>query len=267
MQRRAAAVYGAFFLVLALGSYGMIAAASPPSISVSNPDYRVANDSQFSAGGVTYHAEVSGGSATLGWTVSDMAYSVDWEDGATVSFQGTNYTVAIPDAADPQTVELTEARPLPDDAETTEVNGTEYVVVEGENDTRELVPIDRYLNETYGPAEVRTLQEGESYDYQGNQSTLETVENESATLTWTAPGTMSERLSEGDTIELGGEPHVAHFANPSLLLLDSDLEAYEEQVAAIDTYDERINGLWGVSILSGLTVFTLIGLSYLPSRY
>jgi hypothetical protein len=267
MQRRAAAVLGAFFLVLALGSYGMIAAASPPSISVANPDYRLANDSQFSAAGVSYHVTVSDGSATLGWTVPEAEYSADWADGDTVAFQGTNYTVSIPDAADPQVVELTEARPLPDGVETTEVNGTEYAVIEGEDDSRELVPVGQYLNETYGPAEERQLQEGETYDYRGNQSTLQAVENESATLTWTAPRAMSESLSEGDTFELGDEPHVAHFPNPELLFLDSDVEAYEAELATVDTYEERINGLWGVSILSGLTVITLLALSYLPSRY
>lgn len=267
MQRRAAAIYGAIFLVLALGSYGMIAAASPPSISVANPDYRLADGSQFSAGGTDYVVSVSDGSATLSWTVPDTAYDVEWEAGGEVEFQGTNYTVSIPDADDPSAVELTEIRPLPEDVETTELNGTEYVVIEGEDDTRELVPLGRYLNETQGPAAVRTLREGETYDYRGNRTTLQAVETDTATLSWTAPGEMSEQLSAGDTIELDGQPYVAHFPNPQLLLLDSDVEAYEEQVAAIDTYDERINGLWGVSILSGLAVFTLIALSYLPSRY
>lgn len=267
MQRRAAAILGALFLVLALGSYGMIAAASPPSITVANPDYRLANDSQFSAAGVSYHVTVSDGSATLGWTDSDAEYTTDWAEDDTVAFQGTNYTVSIPDSDDSQVVELTEVRPLPDGVETTEVNGTEYAVLEGENDSRELVPVGQYLNETYGPAEERSLQEGETYDFRGNRSTLQAVENESATFTWTAPREMSESLSEGDTFEIGDEPHVAHFPNPDVLLLDSDLEAYEAEIATVDTYEERINGLWGVSILSGLTVLTLLGLSYLPSRY
>lgn len=30
---------------------------------------------------------------------------------------------------------------------------------------------------------------------------------------------------------------------------------------------ERISGLWGVSILSGLTGIVLLGTAYLPSRY
>ena len=267
MQRQAAAVFGAFFLVLALGSYGMIAVASPPSITVEDPDHRVSNGGEFTAGGVTYTAEVSDGRATLSWTVPDTAYDATWEEGDVVAFQGTNYTVSMPDRAEPDEVELTEVRPVPEGVETTELDGTEYAVLEDDDGTRELVPLDEYLTEVHGPAEVRTLALGESYSYQGNQSTLEAVTNESATLTWTAPGTMEERLAEGDEIELGGERYVAHFPDGSTLVLDSDVEAYAAEQAVLDTYDERINGLWGVSILSALSALLLVSLSYLPSRY
>ena len=267
MQRRATAVYGAIFLVLALGSYGMIAAASAPAISVEDPDYRVADGSEFTAGDTTYSVSASSGSGSISWTVPDTEYEVTWEEGDRVAFQGTNYTVNIPDGSDPRIVDLTEVRPVPEDVETTELNGTEYAVVEGEDGDRELVPLEAYLNETYGPAEVRSLEQGDSYDYRGNSSTLEAVENGSATLAWTAPGQQSERLSEGDEVELGGTTYVAHYPEPSTLVLDSDLEAYREEVEVIDTYEERINGLWGVSILSGLSAILIIGLSYLPSRY
>ncbi|MDZ7702443.1 MAG: hypothetical protein U5J98_10515 [Halobacteriales archaeon] len=267
MQRRAAAVYGAFFLVLALGSYGMIAAASAPSITVEDPDHRAADGEELTIGGTTYTVSASAGSATLTWTDPDTAYDATWEEGDQVSFQGTNYTVEIPDAAPPTTVELTEVRPLPDDVGTTELNGTEYAVLEGENDTRELVPLEEYLTELHGPAEVRSLEQGRTYDFRGNQSTLEAVENGSATLAWTAPGTKDQRAGEGDELELGGTTYVAHFPNPTTLVLDSDLEAYAAELETQDTYDERINGLWGVSILSGLSVLLLLGLSYLPSRY
>ncbi|NIS28670.1 MAG: hypothetical protein GWN07_01110, partial [Actinobacteria bacterium] len=76
-----------------------------------------------------------------------------------------------------------------------------------------------------------------------------------------------ERLSEGDQIELGGTTYVAHYPDESTLVLDSDVEAYQQEVAVVDKYQERINGLWGVSILSGLSALLLLSLSYLPSRY
>ncbi|NIS28669.1 MAG: hypothetical protein GWN07_01105, partial [Actinobacteria bacterium] len=101
--------------------------------------------------------EASGGSGSIVWTVPEADYDATWEDGDQVEFQGTNYTVSVPDGEDPQTVELTEFRPVPDDVETTEINGTEYAVVEGEDGDRELVPLEEFLTETYGPAETRTL--------------------------------------------------------------------------------------------------------------
>jgi hypothetical protein len=261
-----AAVYAAFFLVVALGAYGMIAAASAPAI-VENPDHRLSNGSEITVNGVTFGVEVSAASGTFVWTDPDTEYETSWEEDDNISFQDTNYTVSIPDAAEPQLIELTEVRPVPDDIETTELNGTEYAVLESDNGTQELVPLDRYLTERYGPAETRTLERGETYDYRGNQSTVETVSNDSATLVWTAPGSKEERVSEGDRIELDGQTYVAHFPSPATLLLDSDLEAYDRGLEVIDTYEERINGLWGVSILSGLAALLLLGLSYLPSRY
>jgi hypothetical protein len=151
--------------------------------------------------------------------------------------------------------------------ETTELNETEYAVLEQEDGTRELVPLEQYLTDLHGPAETRSLELGESYRYRGNQTTVESVTNDSATLAWTAPGTKEERLSEGDRIDLGGQTYVAHFRSPSTLVLASDLEAYEAELEVIDTYDERMNGLWGVTILSALAAVVLLGLSYLPSRY
>jgi len=267
MQRRAAAIYGAFFLVVALAAYGMIAAASAPAVSVENPDYRVSEGGEFTVAGQSYDVEASGGSATLNWTDPETEYEATWEEGDDVAFQGTNYTVTIPDAAPPEEVQLTEVRPLPEDVETTELNETEYAVLEQEDGTRELVRLEQYLTDLHGPAETRSLELGESYRYRGNQTTVESVTNDSATLAWTAPGTKEERLSEGDRIDLGGQTYVAHFPSPSTLVLDSDLEAYEAELEVIDTYDERMNGLWAVTILSALAAVVLLGLSYLPSRY
>lgn len=267
MQRQAAAVYGALFLVLALGSYGMIAAATPPTITIQDPDHRASNGSEFTADGVTYSVEASGSRATLTWTDPEAAYEVTWEEGDVVTFQGTNYTVNVPDRSEPEIVELTEVRPVPEGVETTELNGTEYAVLEGDDGERELVPLESYLNELHGPADVRSLQLGETYRYGGNQTTVDAVDNESVTLVWTAPGTKEERVSEGNEVELGGTTYVAHFPDPTTLVLDTDVQAYEAEAEVLDNYDERINGLWGVSILSGLSALLLLALSYLPSRY
>lgn len=269
MQRRAAAVYGVLFLVLALGSYGMIAASSPPTASIDDPDYRQANNSQFTADGQTYAVTVdeAAQTATLEWTVEAADYMEMWANGDEVTFQDMEWEVTIPDEADPSSVHLTEVRTLPDDVETTTVNETEYVVVDRENETREIVPVDEYLNQTQGEAATQQLVEGDTYDDMGNRTTVEAVDNASATLTWTAPRAESEQVSEGDVVELDGQSYVAHFPMPDQVALDGDVQAYEAQLAVVESYHQRVNGLWGVSILSWLALVVLLASAYLPSRY
>lgn len=269
MQRRAAAAYAVFLLVIALGAYAVIGVASPPTVAIEDADHTVADGGTFTVDGRTYTASINPETerATISWTVQDVVYTASWEEEDTVAFQGTNYTVAIPDGQDPQVVELTEVRPLPEDLETTEVNDTEYVVLEAENGGRELVPVDRYLDETHGPAETRTLRQGQTYDLRGNRTTLTAVENDSATLEWRAPGTESVRGSPGDTVELGGRTFVVHLTSGGALQLDRDVEAYERQLEAVDTYHERITGLWYVVVLGAISAAAIIGLAYLPSRY
>jgi hypothetical protein len=267
MQRRAAALYGAFFLVLAVGSYGMIAAASAPTLSVEDPDHRLSDGGQLTVDDRTYDVAVDGGEATLSWTDTNAVYTETWADGDDVTLGGTNYSVAIPGDADPPVAELTEARPLPEDVETTEVNGTEYVVLDGDDDTRELVAVDAYLDETYGEAETRTLEASESVDYRGNLTTVTTITNESVVLEWRAPRTNTVDVAEGDVVDLNGVEFAAHFPDGGTLVLDRDVEAYERQLDVQATHHERTNGLWGVSILSSLAVVLLFAFAYLPSRY
>ncbi len=266
MQRRAAAVYGVFFLVIAIGSAAMIGAASAPA-AVSDPDHRLSNGDEVTIAGQSYAVTVEEGGATLEWHNESARYTETWENGSDVSFQGTNYTVSIPNASDPLQLTLEEVQTLPEDTETTTVNDTEYVVVERDDGARELVPTGEYLVQTQGEPERRELVEGQAYDYRGNQTTLEAVDNESATLAWTAPRDESMDLAEGDVVELGDREFVASFPEAGMLVLDRDVGAYERQQGVIATYHQRINGLWGVSILAGLSAVVLLGLSYLPSRY
>lgn len=267
MQRRAAALYAAFFLVLAAGSYGMLATASAPTVSVDNPDHQLTAGSELTVDGRTYGVDVEAGEATLSWTEPDATYTTTWAAGDEVTLENTTFIVSVPEDTDPRVVELTEDRPLPDDAETTEVNGTEYVVVDGEGEGRELVPVDAYLDDLHGPAETRTLEASQSIDYDGNLTTVSSIEGDAATLEWMAPRTNTIDAAEGDVLELNGIEYVAHFPDDTTLILDEDVEGYEQQLAVQDKYDERVNGLWGVSILSVLGVVILLGLSYLPSRY
>jgi hypothetical protein len=50
-------------------------------------------------------------------------------------------------------------------------------------------------------------------------------------------------------------------------VLTQDFESFRAQNDDIDSFTEQKNGLWGVTILSWLSVIFLVGLAYLPSRY
>lgn len=266
MQRRAAALYAAFFLVVALGSYGVTAVASQPSISIDDPDHTVTNGSQLTVGDRTYDATVEGGSATLTWTNQSATHTATWENESTVALGGTNFTAVMAAQANPPQVQLTEEQPLGENVTTTEVNGTQYVVL-GEGPNRQLVAVDEYRRQQFGPPETRTFAVGDSVQYQGNSTTVVEVTNESATLEWTAPRTESVDAAEGEVVTLADGEYVAHFRDGQTLVLDRNVQAYQDQVAVQERYQERMNGLWGVTVLSALTVVGLLALAYLPSRY
>lgn len=266
MQRRAAALYAVFFLVVALGSYGMLATASEPAISVENPDYTAANGSQITVDGRTYDVSAKGGSATLSWLNESATYTETWENESTITLDGTNFTVRTEAQADPPQVQLTEEQPLGENVTTTEVNGTEYVV-QGEGEERTLISVDEYRRQQFGPPETRSIAAGDTFDYRGNQTTMAEVTNESATVEWTAPRTEETDASEGDVVTLNGNEFVAHFPDDQTLALSRDVQAYRDQVAVRGEFHERTNGLMVVSLLSILTAVLLLSLAYLPSRY
>jgi len=51
------------------------------------------------------------------------------------------------------------------------------------------------------------------------------------------------------------------------LQLVADRSAYAAQTAQIAAFERHVNGLWGVVIVSVLSVVFLVGFMFLPSRY
>jgi len=47
----------------------------------------------------------------------------------------------------------------------------------------------------------------------------------------------------------------------------ADRSAYAAQTAEIAAFERHVNGLWGVFIVSVLSVVFLAGFAFLPSRY
>ena len=290
MQRRAAALYVVFFLVISVASYSLIATAEEPAIEFQNPDYTLQANDTLTVGGTEYtvssveatsssgggggHGGGGGGgierTATIGWTNQSAQYSATWANNSTVTLQNSNYTVLIPNTSDPSSFtlqnEVNRTQILQNDSQaddqTITRNGSEYVVIEDANGTR-LVPADQYFPEPTN----RTVNEGQTIDYNGNQSTVANVTNQSATLRWTAPRNNTVEVSDNANVTLGGTTYLAHFQNNQTFVLTQDFGAYNEQTAEIDRYHKYLQGLWGVSIVAGVAAVLVAGIAYLPSRY
>ncbi|AZH24218.1 hypothetical protein [Haloplanus aerogenes] len=287
MQRRAAAIYVAFFIVLGAASYSVIATATAPTVGFENPDHRLSEGDQFSVENRQYtvsaiSAEVSsgggghGGGATvtrsgqLTWTNDSARYTQTWDHNSTVTYQDETYRVMVGEGDDPSSFRLVEeinrTAILQDDPavndETVTLNGTEYVVRES-NGSRTLTPASEYFPT---PASTQ-YQEGESLQFQGNTTTVADVTTDGATLAWTAPKTNTVDVGNEANVTVNGQQYFAYFPDNSTLVLESDYGVYQEQTEEIDTYHDHVNGLWGVSIVSFATAIMLLGMAYMPSRY
>lgn len=264
-MKRAAAIYIAFFLVTAVGSYAMIGQAQQPTISIENPDHQLQTNGTFTENGRQYTVtQVSGTSATAEWTNQSATYTNTWDNNSTVTLgNDVTYRVLIPNQSDVSSFTLREVQNVSEP--TTTVNGTTYVI-RGDGQNRTLVPVDQVLPEP----ETRQFDQGQTFRFQGNRTTISNVTADAATLTWTAPRTNTVEFSEGGTTDLNGNQYVAHLTTDgqgnAVLQLSSDPAGYREQTAAISEFNERISGLWAVSIFSSIAAIFLIILAYLPAR-
>ncbi len=348
MQRRAAAAYVVFFLVLAAGSYAVIATATAPTVTVEDPNHSLSEGDPLEAGDRTYTVaaieakQVSGGdhgggggierSASLEWTNESFAYSAEWirgemvenariaEDGTVsvefpetqsrnLTFDGTpvNETldqdsrdavrlrfendtvrefVPVPGA----TIDSTEVTDngstvvveyyepdvrsyrilVPDNStlvlreqpfETVERDGTEFAVVDSDGDgTDELVSIAEY-------EELRRVQLSgdDTLQYAGNESELR-IANRNASVHWRAPKTLSVEASHESNVTVGDTTYLAFFPDNSTLLLTTDFQSYSEKVDRASRFHARMNGFWGITILSVVASIFLIALAYLPYK-
>jgi hypothetical protein len=142
------------------------------------------------------------------------------------------------------------------------VNGTQVVTFR-ENDS------NRPVSEYFDPVERHTIEEGGTLAYQGNETTIDAVTNETVVLTW--PGTIVETidLSEGENTSIRGTQYFAHFPDDSSVRILPTDERYSDYKASVDRsedYDERVNGFWGIVDLSIVAVIVLVAAALLPVR-
>lgn len=275
MQRRAAAIYFTFFLVVGAAAYAYIGVAQDThqpefelegetlgegdSVSIDGTEYTIAD-----------FAEDGDLVLTLEWVDDSAVHTATLENGSTTAIEDTSYTVVIVNETDLSSFTLEEELNVSailqgDDAvenSLAEKNDTQYVVYRENNTLR---PAAEYLPEP----ETREFEVGDTYPYEGNETTVVEVTPEEATLEWTGPASRSAELEEGMNVTLAnGDEYFAHFPSDDQVTL-VPIEQYGDYATTLDEQDyfnERINGLWGIAIVAGIAALLIVSLAYIPNR-
>lgn len=283
MQRRAVAVYVALFVVVGAAAGTLVATADTPEVSFDDPDYVLTAGETFEHEGQTYTvAEISEQeeesdhgpatvfvAGTLEWNET-VQQSATWSNGSTVTYDDEEWDVVI-EGDDPSTVtlrgQINRTAILQNDSdadnETVTSEGEEYVAVRDEDGDKTLVPADEYF-----PApEEREFAEGETIDYEDHEATIDEVTSSEAVLAWETVETRSMEVTEGDNATLSGTDYVVHFEGADTLVLSSNHDAYQAELAEIDTFEQHVTGLRRITGILTMGTLILIGLAFAPSRY
>lgn len=284
MQRRVAAIYLVFFVVMGASAYSVMAMAEQPAIDIPNGE-TYENGSALTAGDQQYVVQVGieeteEGSSPVGnlTYVNESAQSTaTWGDGDVVTYLDDDYEVTVNASSSPARVHLTEyvnvTATLQNDSavynETVVINGTESVTYREDNRNR---PLEEYIAEQYPNRQQFQFTEGDDVEYDGESTTLTSIADGEATLTWTEAQQEQIELEEGANVTLAdGNTYFAHFDTngdaPTVVLApQSEYDAYQGDLARQDNFSQRMSGLWGVIILSGFAGFLVISLAYMPVR-
>jgi len=284
MQRRAAAAYVAFFLVIAAGSYGVIATTENPeayvteeeaehtlvageSIEVGERTYNVSEVKAEESGGGGGHGGGGGGveySATLTRINESAVQTESWGRNTTVTYDNSTYRVLIANVSEPSEVQL---RPEPPDEVTPRwYNGRQYVDFDIDDDgfVEQNVSVVRYLETEENRSNVTF---SETLTINGTERSVTSLTNESVTFEWVSPEEEEVSFGQAELVELNGREFLAYFEDGETVYLDAnDSTAYYERRAEHDAMRLRLNGFWAVTIVSVVSGAGLIGLAFLPRR-
>ena len=278
MQQRATALYTAFFLLIAVGSLGLIATAEEPTVEIEDPDYELSEGDEFEIDGQQYtlssvsveEGEESSASGEITWVEEDARQTETWDNGSSVALNNQSYVVQVPSGEDPGTFRLVEEidrqailEEDPNaDNETVTRNDEEYVAVEEDGETR-LVPPEEYFPEP----ESGEFQVGAQFELEDRTVEVTEITSDGVTVEWTEDVEGSVTAEHRGEVELGDQTYIAYFRSDGTLLLSQDFEEYNRQVAEIDRHHEQRSSLRTIAVLSGFTIVLLMGMAYMPSRY
>ena len=288
MQRRVAAVYFVLFVLIGAGALGMVQVgmteptvqfpdapeyASNETITVDGRTHTVANVTVVTTEGGDHGGE--GGEEVRGnltWVNESARATATLEDGSMTTYEGMEYNVSLDNAtgevvlAETQNVSaILAADPAVED-ETLVQNGTQFVRFVEDGSVQ---PLSAYLPEP----ERLTFAVGDDYRYPADSgnvtATVTTVTAETATLSWSTTVTNRIPLDEGANVTLNGQAYFVHFPSGErvqVLPTGEYFGNYQSQLAEIDYFEERRNGVWGVVILAFLAGLFLLATAYMPVK-
>ena len=251
MQRRAAALYFALFLVIGAGSFGYIQMvdAQKPTVELESDEY--SQGDVLTVDGRTYvvseiaaenasEGEEAAVTGTLSWTNQSARATATLENATNATYQNASWEVRIDNASDV----------------------SQFTLRENVNDSQQ------------DPQTV-TFSEGEQFDYTTEDGATQAariddvtgnVSTPSVTLSWEEPKENQIELTEGANVTLNGQQRVVHFPSSDSVQLSTDIATYQDAQDKLAYFDERKKGLWGVSIISFLAAIVLLGTAYLPVK-
>ena len=277
MQRRAAAVYFILFVLVGAGAYGFIQVGmSQPTVDLDGPTY--AEGDELTVGDRTYTvdsidaeegelAEYAGDADLVRFNESKRE-TATLENDSTVTFDGGEYRVVTGEESFTLIEEQNVSAILADDPdvedETATRDGEEFVVY---RENQSIEPLSEYLPE---PDRIE-FSVGADFEYEAEDVTasVDGVSADGIRLSWAAPGEETVTLSAGDNQTVNGVEYFAHFPDENrvqILRSDQHYGTYVGELSAIEYWNERQNGVWGVVILSFITGVVLVATAYLPVK-
>ncbi|QLD85729.1 hypothetical protein HWV23_08320 [Natronomonas halophila] len=265
MQRRWAAIYLAFFLVMAGSAYSVMAVAEEPAMDIEGDTYQQGDT--LEANGTTYTvAELGEGEASLAYNTT-VEQETTFANNSVVEYGGDQYNVTVESGEEPNSFTLTQEFDVGailqndsrvDNQTYQREDGTEFVRYE--NGTTQ--PLDEYLPDP----DQEQFSVGDSIEHGGTTKTVQSVSSSEAVLTWEETTAESIGLEEGGVVTVGGTEYVATFPDNSTVLLSTDVEGYEQVSEDREYFQERTSGLMYVVIFSVGAGFLLAAMALMPRR-
>jgi hypothetical protein len=277
MQRRAAAVYFALFVLVGAGAYGFVQVGmSQPTVDLDGPAYTegdelTVDDRTYTVDSIgTEEGDVAAyaGDVDLVWFNESNRETATLENDSTVTVDGDEYRVVTGENAFTLVAEQNVTAILAGDSdvenETVTRGGEAFVVY---RDDQSIEPLSEYLPR---PDRIQ-FSVGEDFDYEAENVTarVDGVSADGVSLSWAAPAEETVTLSAGENQTLNGVEHFAHFPSENrvqILQSDQQYGTYVGELGAIEYWNERENGVWGVVILSFITGVVLFSTAYLPVK-